>query len=631
MTRWELAGSWELSGWRQNDWELGLTPERAKVSTPEVGPVPVTVPGSVRGALLGAGLVADPMIGQQSRLSEWVENRHWIFRRSLPDGIDAKEPGRLILHCESLDYAGVVLVDETVVGRFTGTFHPHEFDLTDAIRAGGSELSLVFTDVPDGLAQNGWTSRIRDFKPRFSYGWDWTPRIVQTGIAGPVTLERRQRPSLRDTRVSADAMTGQIHVELPHGAEAEVVVELPDGSVGASGSGTLTLTVPDAHLWQVRPDGEQALYRVLIRSLGDDQTLERRIGFRTVEWRATHDAPEGCADWLCVVNGSPVFLAGVNWVPIRPDYADVPDDEYRRRLLAYRDLGMVLIRVWGGAGRERDVFYDICDELGLLVWQELPLSSSGLDNEPPSDPDFIEELTGIATSYAARLAHHPSLVMWSGGNELTAVTAPAVTGPPLDAAHPTLAAAASALASADPGRRFVATSPLGPRFSADAAEHGRGLHHDVHGPWEFDGSLDEWRTYWEADDAVMRSEVGVSGASPMDLLQRYDLADADDKRALRQLWTHSSGWWLAQFDQDDTSDLGAWVARSQQRQGDMLAIAAQATLDRFPAAAGFVVWLGHDTFPCAVSLSLLDFDGNPKPAATALGAVFASSPHVRSA
>lgn len=627
MTTIDLAGEWELRGWRQNDWELALTPERAKVRNPDVGPVPANIPGSVRGALLAAGLVADPMIGQQSRLSEWIENRHWTFERALPD-MRPDDGQRLVLVCESLDYAGHVLVDETIVGSFEGTFVPHEFDLTDAVLAGGNRLSIVFTDVPDGLGQNGRTTMIRPFKPRFSYGWDWTPRIVQTGVPGAVRLEVRTAARLGDTRVTVDVATSTVTAALPEGVEAELSVDTGSGMLMTRGSGVLSLAVPEPRPWRVGHLNE--LYRVRVTA-SDGQSIERSVGFRTIEWRPTEDAPAAAEDWLCVVNGSPVFLAGVNWVPIRPDYADVPDEEYRVRLEAYRDMGVSLIRVWGGAGRERDAFYEQCDELGLLVWQELPLSSSGLDNEPPSDAEFIAGLVEIAAVYARDLAHHPCLLLWSGGNELTTVTAPAVPGSPLDRTHPTLAAAEATLAAADPGRRFIATSPLGPRFEADAAEFGRGVHHDVHGPWEFAGDLTAWQSYWSADDAVLRSEVGVSGASSMELLRRYDLLGASDKAALRQLWTHSSGWWLGDFDRSDTTDLAAWVGSSQQRQADMLAVAAEATLARFPAAAGFVVWLGHDTFPCAVSLSLLDYDGKPKPAAHALARVFAASEHVRSA
>jgi len=653
--RISLDGEWTLRGWRQNDWELALTAERAKVQNPDVGPVPAAVPGSVRGALLAAGLAADPMRGEQSRLSEWIEHRHWSFSRALPaearEWLQQHPLDRVLLDCPGLDFAGTVLIDETVIGEFSGSFTPHRFDLTDAVRAGGAEVTILFTRVPDGLGQNGWTSRIRDWKPRFYYGWDWTPRIVQTAVTdqvavllgpaggdlGGIRLHAEYDLSTARGAVRVDssacALDGteslEVEVRDPEGRGVASTIVMASAASAPQGAG-ISVPIDSPAPWHVRPQGEQALYGVTLTLRAADGavlgTVRHRVGFRSIEWLPTLDAPADADAWLCRVNGAEVFLAGVNWVPIRPDFADVPDEDYRARLTAYRDLGVTLIRVWGGAGLERPLFYDLCDELGLLVWQELPLSSSGLDNEPPSDAAFAAEFAAIAESYSERLAHHPCLVMWGGGNELTRVTQPAVPGTPLTIEHPALAAAGAALATADPGRRYVATSPTGPRFEADAREFGQGLHHDVHGPWEFTGSTAEWRAYWQNDDAVMRSEVGVAGASGIDLLDHFDLRHAPSRGELRQRWTHSSGWWLNRFDAADPDQpIEEWVAESARRQAELLGIAARATLERFPRCAGFVVWLGHDSFPCAVSLSLLDWWGRPKPAAHAIAEVFADA------
>lgn len=658
MPGWDLSSlTWTLRGWRQNDWELALTPERARVKNSDVGPIQAQVPGSVRGALLASELVADPMFGQQSRLSEWIENRHWQFTAPLPSGIEqhlSKHPEwQAILEFPRLDNAGTVLIDESVVGTFAGSFTPHHFDITEFVTSGRQTLSVVFTDVPDGLGQNGWTSRIRDWKPRYNYGWDWTPRIVQIGIPEHASIQVGPLASLQEASISALTDPAAVRVDLTRCSLAEVSAV----QIAVSGSGlTVTKTIDVDRLdenattivpvgepeqWQVRPRGAQSLYDVRVSLLSAEDAVlceaSRRVGFRSIEWQETLEAPEGADRWLCVVNGKALFLAGVNWVPIRPDYADVTDDEYRARLTAYRDIGLNFVRVWGGAASERSVFYELCDELGILVWQELPLSSSGLDNEPPADLAFSEQLARIATEYALKLAHHPCLIMWGGGNELTRVNAPAVPGAPLTVDHPALAAAAAAFLAADPSRRFVATSPLGPRFDAVATDFGKGLHHDVHGPWEFDGSESEWRAYWDADDAVMRSEVGVSGASPVDLLEHFGLlgdglsGGAHLRAELRQLWTHSSGWWLAEFDRSDPAQpIEEWVGASQRRQAVMLTYAAASTLSRFPRCAGFIVWLGHDTFPCAVSLSLLDYWGRPKPSARELGALFSNDPRLTS-
>ncbi len=138
-------------------------------------------------------------------------------------------------------------------------------------------------------------------------------------------------------------------------------------------------------------------------------------------------------------------------------------------------------------------FYDLADELGLVVWQELPLSSSGIDNTPPADDEIATALARIARDYVRRVAHHPSLVLWGGGNELTSGSAPFQPDAPLTDAHPALAAAKVAFAEHDPGRRFVATSPTGPTIWADPAHYGEGIHHDVHGPWESDDTFEAWQ------------------------------------------------------------------------------------------------------------------------------------------
>ncbi|WP_431246431.1 glycosyl hydrolase 2 galactose-binding domain-containing protein [Leifsonia xyli] len=650
----DLAGEWTLRGWRQNDWLLGLTPERGKVSTADIGPIPAPVPGSVRGALVRAGITLSPYRGTDSRASEWIENRHWTFERVIPavtltERITGTDE-RVVLEADMLDGEGVILIGETVVGEFTDAFVRQRFDITDSLDRGEDLLTIVFTRVPDALGQNGWTSRIRDWKPRFSFGWDWTPRTVQIGIADGIRLRVGPGWSLDDALVRSvvdHAGDGEVEVDLrrcglPLGAAVEVSVFDGSGTVVASEPAAAaelrTLSVPRPRLWHVHPTAEQALYTVRVDVLveGRSRTTTRQVGFRTLEWRRNPGSAPDADPWLCVVNDQEIFLAGVNWVPLRADHADVSDAEIRTRLRTYRDLGFNVIRVWGGARAERPAFYDECDRLGVLIWQDLPLSSSGLDNEPPSDPSIIEEFRRIAADYVTTLGHHPALALWCGGNELTRVTAPAVPGAPLTLEHPTLRAAGDVCADLAPATRYVATTPSGPRFEASAAEFGRGIHHDVHGPWEFDGDEDQWQAYWAADDALFRSEVGVAGASGADLLEAFGLLpDGLEDDRIRALWTHSSGWWLAGFDARDRDvPVEQWLDTSAQRQARMLVIALERALGRFPATGGFMLWMGHDTFPCAVSLAVVDFWGRPKPAALALrslldqcGANLSSAPH----
>jgi len=636
--RWDLSeAEWTLRGWRQNDWRWETSFARIESKTPEINDVPARVPGSVRGALVAAGIVPSPYSGLRSRDSEWIENRHWTYTTVIPEDVAAAAAAgsRIVLRAQSLDYGGSVIVDDAEVGTWTGAMTPQEFDLTDAMREGGGTLTIAFATLPDELGQIGWTSRIRAWKARFNYGWDWTPRIVQVGIPGALALEATSGTAIDrfDVRTSFDPETGagnlRYRARLAGDAAVALAVEGPgvDESWEARADGDWhDIPITGATPWRVLPDDAQALYAVTLTARtagGDSDSRTARVGFRSVRWLPTLDAPEGCEPWLLELNGSPMFMAGVNWVPIRPDYADVTREDYLVRLRAYRELGFTVLRIWGGAARESDEFYRLCDEMGFLLWQELPLSSSGLDNLPPSDAPFAAELAEIAEAYVEALAHHPSIILWGGGNELASNTADNAGAIPAVRDQSPLAEAGAVFAREDPDRRYVPSSPSGPRALASADDFGKGVHHDVHGPWMHAGTDEEWRAYWDADDAVLRSEVGFDGASRYDLLAAHDLvgptATADERARLAARWTHSAAWLLQSFRRwNGAGTLREWVATDQQRQADLLGYAAASARRRFPRCAGFIVWMGHDAFPMPTSLSLLDFDGVLKPAAWAV-------------
>ncbi len=330
-----------------------------------------------------------------------------------------------------------------------------------------------------------------------------------------------------------------------------------------------------------------------------------------------------------MVNGEPVFLGGANWTPIRPNFADTTVDEYRSRLESYRQMGCTILRVWGGGYLENEVFYDLCDDYGLLVWQEFPLSSSGLDNYPPDDAASINELSDVASSFVRRRRHHASLLMWCGGNELTQIPPgePEGTGPPITMEHPLMQRFENVVERLDPGRRFVATSSTGPSFTAEREDFGKGLHWDVHGPWKPEDGLDAWTEYWESDDALFRSEVGCPGASAVEIVEKYrGDRDAFPASHANPLWRRTA-WWIEweTFIEDqgrEPADLAEYVSWSQERQAWALEMAAGSARKRFPGCGGFIVWMGHDCFPCTANTSVIDFHGEMKPAAHALARVF---------
>lgn len=642
---------WMLTGCHPMGWSAGTSMETGAPVLPDVGAVPATVPGSVQAALRRAGLLPDWNLGMAARQCEWVENRSWIFSTTLPAAMLRGGRTAAILRLDGLDGEGRVLVNGRLAGAFSNAFIPHRFDLAPFLTADAdARLDIVFEPPPRWLGQICRTSQIRDWKPRFNYGWDWTSRVVQIGIWDDAVLELTDGAALDDVRCETAVENGRGVVAVAGtavGATRGVTVSLAERGSGrrvaertctaAELAAGIRLDGLDVDLWWPNGLGAQPLYDVAVELPADDGTVadavRRTVGFRTVAWQPCAGAPAAADPWICTVNGRPVFLQGVNWTPVRPNFADVPEAGWKRRLDIYKDMGCNILRVWGGAVLETGAFYDACDERGLMLWQEFPLSSSGLDNWPPEDPQVIDEIAGIAASYVGRRRHHPALILWCGGNELQGGLdgSKAGTGKPVDAAHPLIARLADTVRRLDPARRFLPTSSSGPRFFAEERDYGRGLHWDIHGPWKLaGGTLEAHRRYWSHDDALFRSEAGCPGASSADLILRYagDAASPFPASLENPLWSRTSWWFdwpeFARENGRDPRTLEEYVEWSQRRQAEGLAIAARACKERFPKCGGFIVWMGHDSFPCTCNTSVIDFEGNPKPAALALRDVFRS-------
>ena len=623
------AYTWTLAGYSPMSWTMGRVLEQAIPCISEIAPVPARVPGSVQQALLTAGVIPDWTRRLDSRACEWVEHRDWIYSVELPR--EDLEGRRKALRCLGLDGYGLVFLNRTQVGSFENGYVPHTFSL-DGVPIGESNLlEIVFNGLPRFNGTPFISSQIRDMKARFNYSWDWMPRNVQIGIWDEVWLEIDEEAVLDGLLIQTDydirVGGGQLILQGEFADALALCVTLDEKPLGTCQNEELarglTLGGLAVEPWQCNGTGEPRLYRLCLELRDASGRLvdrrQEKVGFKHVEWLKNEGAPAQADPWICELNGRSVFLAGVNWTPIRANYADVTEADYRLRLETYKEIGFNVLRVWGGAFLEKSCFYSLCDELGLLVWQEFPLSSSGPDNEPPNDAETIERWAEVARSYVRRRRHHVSLLLWCGGNELqTATTGKPGVGLPLTNAHPMLKRLRDVCADEDPGTRYLPCSSSGPAFVANPDDFGRGMHWDVHGPWR-----SEPASYWNSDDALFRSETGAPGASPMDILETYYpgcnlLPVSADNAYWRRFY-----WWVDEETYTmecgcKPEHIGLYVAWSQDHQAKALVRALTACLKRFPAIGGMIIWMGHDSFPCLANTSILDFYGRMKPAARAI-------------
>lgn len=649
---------WQLVGWYRNQWRFTTSMELGEMLTPAVAPQPASVPGAIQADLLRNGVIPDPRKGLRSREIEWTNNRDWFLEKrfSLPDSL-AADGRRLLLVCEGLDPCGEIHVNGEMVCRFDSMMRPVEIDLTGRLSGIDNLLRLVFYQTPEIDGQFGFTDRIPIIRSRFNYIWDWCPRIIPTGAWKSVYIETSGRARIRSLHVTTDpdeiagrttpAQSGyridcalELDVHQPAAYEARFAVVRDDGCVQSRWSEPVIASAAETTVccshrvqglrrWWPRGMGEQHLFRLNVELLAagtEDlaSVATTQFGVRSVALQVNPGAPANALPYTLVVNGSTVFMKGVNWVPLSPWYGTVTRQQYRSALERFAQMGCNLLRVWGGAMLERPEFFELCDELGLLVWYEFPQSSSGISNFPNSSPEYLAELERVADSYIRTVRNHPSLAVWCGGNELMDDRYR-----PVDAGHPTIALLSRCVERGSPEVPFLPASPSGPRFVALLDSVGEGVHHDVHGPWKYDSPRGHYELF-NADDSLLRTETGAPGHSRQETLERWaDGMEIWPPDESNPYWTHRGAWWIdrrpteALFGAFAPEELPHFLSLQRFLQAEALRYAAEATRRRAPSASGFLVWMGNEPFPNASNTSLIEYDLTPKPAHALLARSFA--------
>jgi beta-mannosidase len=614
----------------------------------EPGWMPAHVPGSIVDDLARAGAVADPYRGLNSRTAEWASARAWLYVRTF----DAPAPDpdeRVRLRFDGLDFGGTIVLDGTVLGEHCSMYAPAEWEVTAAIRDGGEHvLAVVLPSAPPSEPQLGRTSLVRVHKGRMTYGWDFCPRLVHQGIWRTVSLATTGRARIVDAwaRARAEGDGGgvvRLTLALEPGDAGPLEVEAslsPHGSADILGRAEarsdgdveldLTLEAPAVERWWPNGSvhGRPALYDLHVRlaDAGGREHDARRVpvGFRTLELAPNPGAPAGARPYTFVVNGEPTYATGWNWAPLDACYGVPRPDRLGHLLRLARNAGVNLLRVWGGGLIESDAFYDACDRFGILVWQEFSQSSSGTDSVPSDDPAFVSALADDARAIVPLRRNHPSLALWCGGNELEDAD-----GPLDDARSPALAALRDVVATLDPDRPWLPTSPTGPEFAnrLEVIERDPDGLHDVHGPWEHQG-LRGQQSLYDAGTSLLSSEFGVEGMANRRALEA--LVPADDRwppTRANPVYRHLGDWWVneplvqAAFG-GGLRDLEAIRRASQWLQAEGLRYAVEANRRRWPRNSGSIPWQLYESYPNAWSTSAIDHRGDPKPACYAVAAAY---------
>lgn len=622
-----LNGTWKLKGtasyvpFRDKSMETG---KQLEGITPWLD---AQVPGGVALAMYQAGYIEHPYVDMNSLKCEWIENRWWIYRCEF-DRRELAANRKALLHFEGVDYSCIVYLNGKVLGEHEGMYEDFTFDITEQYREQEHfVLDVLILHAPDEMGQIGRTSQTSTQKSRFNYKWDFSTRLVNLGIWQGVELIFEDEAAIGDTYVRSDVAedgTGLIHVETsivmhqPAALRAEGICAMNGEEVcrqelqcsGMTFSGCLK--VENAELWYPNGLGAQPLYDVTIVLYSGGRVIDQRgmkQGVRHFEMVQNEDAPDGALPYTISINGKRVYIKGVNITPMDHIYGDIAPEMVEFQLRQAAELNANIVRVWGGGVIETEHFYNLCDQLGLMVWQEFIQSSSGVDNIPSELPGFLELLKKTAIHALKVKRNHTSLVIWSGGNELTDENRK-----PQTIRNKNLAMLGDLVQKLDPQRFFVPTSPTGPESHIDKRP---GYSHDVHGWWQYQGNGRQY-SYFGDTDSMLHSEFGCDGMSSMQTVCRTlsKRPTRPERMHDNALWRFHGDWWCT-YDREETmfghvEDIERYIRLSQWMQAEGLRFILEANQRRKWHNSGSIIWQLSEPWPNLSCTSIVDYYGHAK-------------------
>jgi beta-mannosidase len=405
-----------------------------------------TVPGCVHTDLLANKLIDDPFYRDNEQKQQWIGKTDWEYQTAFTVTPDTLKREHLDLVFEGLDTYADVYLNEMPLLKADNMFRTWRVDVKRALKPGNNILRVRFRSPVNEIlpvmaklkyqlpASNDQGEKTSPYtrKAPYQYGWDWGPRFVTSGIWRPVTLEAWDKARVNDLQIvtnsiSSDAarLTANVEIEADASSKAKVVLKnLTDKSLASEkeislnkgvNRVSLDFTVLHPQLWWPNGLGAHPLYNFQAQLMVDGKLADEkntRTGVRSLELKRQPD--ESGKSFTFVINGVPVFAKGGNWIPADSFPTRITNEKYRELVGSVRDSNMNMLRVWGGGIYESDDFYNACDEMGILLWQEFMFACSMY----PANPEFLDNVRHEAVDNVKRLRNHPSIVIWCGNNEI---------------------------------------------------------------------------------------------------------------------------------------------------------------------------------------------------------------------
>ncbi|MGE4489921.1 MAG: glycoside hydrolase family 2 protein, partial [Kiritimatiellales bacterium] len=436
MKRISLDGQWRLKShsFCREDVESGIHEEIPASD----GWIPAQVPGDVHTDMIAAGKLDDLYFSDNIEKHRGINELEWWYYRefSVPDPEPVSE-----LVFKGIDTLADVYLNGRKIGQTGNMFREYRFDVSGILKEGApNTLYVRILPVSIVMKQHDASPYFACFnahrifmrKAQCHFGWDWAPDCPGAGIWDSVMLESHDAVCLDGINLNTSgsgavsffvSLAGSVQEAGTDGLELKLSVIDPSGAQvteerwPASGIKNFrNVFISNPRLWWPNGMGKQPLYRYEIRLLKNGQELDCKTGRFGIREAQLVEQPLGAdkMGFTFKVNGENCFCKGANWVPLDSFTGSIPEKKYRHMLRLAKDAGFNMLRVWGGGIYEKDLFYDLCDELGIMVWQDFMFACGDV---PDNDPEFVENVRAEIEHQVKRLRTHTSLVYWVGGNE----------------------------------------------------------------------------------------------------------------------------------------------------------------------------------------------------------------------
>ncbi|MFT8537108.1 glycoside hydrolase family 2 protein [Bifidobacterium aquikefiri] len=644
--------------------------------------IPAQVPGEVTLDLLRARLIDDPFDGDNETLQQWIGDVDWQYQCEFVWHDDNEERHDLLAY--GLDTVTQILLNDRPIASTNNYHRSYRWDVDGILQEGENRLTINLaspvreSDVREHRlgyyphTEHHAFNQIR--KPSYQFGWDWGIDVAGVGICRPIGIDSwsgsrivEVRPlvhvdsqgvgivdaTIVIERADTSRVTSPSDTHTGSAVPIEIMLEGHDAHVSVTGeiksdrnTAELRVTIPDAHLWWPVGYGDQPLYQIRV-TIGDGRQglWQRCIGFRNVRVDTTADAIG--RPFQIYVNEVPVHCRGYNWVPVDAFMSRAGQAQYDHLFDDLVESHSNMIRAWGGGIYESDHFYELADQLGIMVWQDFALACAAY----PEDTQTQAEVEAEAREHIARLSSHPSLVVWNGSNENFVAYADWAgfkqslrenDGKPnafgygekgwgnyyYSTMFPKL------LKELDPTRIYLPSSPMSFTPHVDANRDTDGTMH-IWDVW----NRSDYRDYarytprfadefgyqappaWSTLTAVVHDRRLEPFGAQMLVHQKAAGGNYKLARGMRSHLTpghindvsyrsDGSRDWLIDSDHWDDIEDWHWACQLQQAQAIRFGVEHMRSLE--PVNAGILIWQLNDDWP-VVSWSAVDYDGHRKP------------------